>query len=365
MLRVRRPSKRVASSLQQSAFASILKYSTITPQLDGTMSAEATADSMETKKLRSGWEPDLKVWVGGEQGGDKTVLFHHHSLLLATHSDYIDTMLASSMLESESRSLSFPDIEPPVWQKMLALLEDPLEGRQMDVDDALQVFPFYDKYQFPKGIKLCDHVFHEFVAGFDGKDIPAASVDTVIDVSVMADRVATGKAKKVCLRHLQAMITCSEYCLTEEEINKLIPLITKEQLLLDAIGMTKEELLSPLLHRYWQTRHQLLVTSKQLYLTGDSFRDISCRREKGSLYKYISATVRVAGNSAHISVERDEAANWTVGHRPLTQNSTKTVVWICPQSKHLDVPPCEGWIVFDDSIHANGEFGPLKIRHSS
>lgn len=330
------------------------------------MSAETTAAAMEpsTKRLRSGGEPDLKVWVGGEQQSGNGTVFHHHSLLLAAHSEYVDTMLATPMAERESRSLNFPDIEPPVWEKMLALLEDPIESRQMNVDDALQVFPFYDKYQFMKGIKLCDHVFHEFVLDFNGKDIPAASLDTVIDVSVMADRVNTGKAKQVCLQHLQGVVSRS--WLSEEQINKLIPLITKEQILLDAIGMTKEEVQSPLLHRFWQTRHQLRDLSETLntlVLTGGRFCDIHCRKQTGN--SYISDSENVSSHFlreyVRISVERGEAENWCVCF--VQRNGAKNAVWICPHSKHLDVPPCEGWDVVGDSNYAGGSFGPLEIEY--
>jgi len=65
----------------------------------------ASNDEPSPQKLRSASEPDLKVVVGEERA-----VFHLRSVILATHSDYVDDLLASPMSESVTRELSFPDI---------------------------------------------------------------------------------------------------------------------------------------------------------------------------------------------------------------------------------------------------------------
>jgi len=103
------------------------------------------------KKMRSVEDPDLKVVVGPEDGEQQ--VFEHHSFLLANYSDYIDTLLDSPMAESQSRSLSFPDIQPSIWQKMISFVENPRASRRMTVSDAtvLSFSPTTTNTSFRKG----------------------------------------------------------------------------------------------------------------------------------------------------------------------------------------------------------------------
>jgi len=94
------------------------------------MTTPEEADICSARKLRSVSAPDLKIIVGND--GDQQS-FYYHSLLLAFHSDYVDAMLASPWTESKSRELTFPDIHPTVWKKMLAFLLDPMKGRLMAI----------------------------------------------------------------------------------------------------------------------------------------------------------------------------------------------------------------------------------------
>lgn len=57
-----------------------------------------------SKKLRSA-EPDLHLFVGE---GDTQKEYLYHSIILASHSVYIDTMLVTSMKEREERTIRFP-----------------------------------------------------------------------------------------------------------------------------------------------------------------------------------------------------------------------------------------------------------------
>ena len=155
----------------------------------GIMSdAEQEDEERTPKKLRSGAEPDLRVYVGSDRQ-----LFHHHSLTLATHSDYVDALLASSMAESEARQLSFPDIAPRLWQKMLSFLEDPGAARRITIEDAQLVLPLYDKYQFRKGKRFCVDVLSEFIQSMDDKANLGQLVDVVLSVTADQDNLEATK----------------------------------------------------------------------------------------------------------------------------------------------------------------------------
>lgn len=66
----------------------------------------------ERKRLRS-CEPDLLIVVGSD--GEKKE-YRYHSPIMASHSVYIDTMLATPMQESQSLTIKFPDLTPRLWE---------------------------------------------------------------------------------------------------------------------------------------------------------------------------------------------------------------------------------------------------------
>ena len=56
-----------------------------------------TEQGSASKRLRSGEEPDLQVFVGQERR-----LFRYYAVNLATHSEYVDTLLATPMSEANA-----------------------------------------------------------------------------------------------------------------------------------------------------------------------------------------------------------------------------------------------------------------------
>jgi hypothetical protein len=75
---------------------------------DNPRASSDDSQGPERKKLRSS-EPDLKITVGEKE---TSVVHWYHSPIMANHSQYIDTMLASPMKESKTYEISFPGIEP-------------------------------------------------------------------------------------------------------------------------------------------------------------------------------------------------------------------------------------------------------------
>ena len=136
----------------------------------------ASEGEPDTKKIRSS-EPDLKVIIGSEEaekeeaGADGeddieqqagVVTKWYHSPSLAAKSKYVDALLAAPMKESESRTITFPDISPDTWDLMMKFVDDPLAIRSMKPEDVVQVAKFYDKYEFSGGRSLCDTILAEY-----------------------------------------------------------------------------------------------------------------------------------------------------------------------------------------------------------
>jgi len=114
-----------------------------------------------TRELRS-YPPDLTVVLGTDPNKES---FQCHGVILAGHSEYVDNMLAAPMKESSHRVITFPDISPENWKKMMNILEPnilephrkfPRTSRIHRDEDLLEVSPLFDKYQFTRGLQLCD-----------------------------------------------------------------------------------------------------------------------------------------------------------------------------------------------------------------
>jgi len=109
-----------------------------------------------------GIEPDLTVIVGS---GRKQQRFRCHSVILASHSAYVEAALAN-FHEQETMQIRFPDVTPALWGEMISYLAP---GRSNC--DIKQVLPFYSKYQFRGGLYMCDCVLESLlkptVEGYD------------------------------------------------------------------------------------------------------------------------------------------------------------------------------------------------------
>ena len=88
---------------------------------------------MSAKKLRSE-PPDVVVMVGS---GKKKQKFECHSIILCYASEYFDTILSSSMNESETKQISFPDKDPDEWRLFYSFIE-PVSGRNAKLTEVGQ-----------------------------------------------------------------------------------------------------------------------------------------------------------------------------------------------------------------------------------
>lgn len=108
-------------------------------------------------------EPDLEVVVGTQV----QEVFHYHSVILASYSEYVDTMLASPMREQSEMKITFPDIEPEVWVKLIKFLE-PGGSRATDLDIVVSdLLPICDRYGFRSGINLIDDIISTLLSSYN------------------------------------------------------------------------------------------------------------------------------------------------------------------------------------------------------
>lgn len=143
----------------------------------------------EAKRLRS-CEPDLLVLVGS---GDETKEYRYHSPIMASHSTYIDAMLATPMKESQSLMLKFPDISPELWECVVKYL-DPVHARSLSIEMAMKLAPVYNQYSFDRGLKLCNQVLSDFFQrnGEWGSELPKDALNLLNEKLELFERVARG-----------------------------------------------------------------------------------------------------------------------------------------------------------------------------
>lgn len=182
------------------------------------------------KQLKS-YEPDLDVVVGpGQQ------VFRYHGAILASYSAYIDTMLSTPMREQDTMRITFPDIEPDVWTKLIKFLETG-GSREMQLTDVIELLPIYDQYDFQGAVKMCDISIHGMLETWYSGDrefhsllTSAANLSYELDLP-LSKKKAVDFAKKI-------FSISTDYHFEERHFRDVLPLIQNEESTLEYIVCT-------------------------------------------------------------------------------------------------------------------------------
>jgi hypothetical protein len=184
-----------------------------------------------TRRLKSFPPPDLVVVVGPSQR-----IYRHHSFILASLSVYVDTMLSSPMKEQESMHITFPDIPPETWEKIIRFLEPGAYPSLSRLPDIVEVLPFYDKYQFIDGVALCDAKIRDILAVLRGNCDMIC--EEVISLVVMSHELnlplSKSKAIEFACRELKRLWSWK----TENHMKALLPLVENEDSILISLVRT-------------------------------------------------------------------------------------------------------------------------------
>jgi hypothetical protein len=343
---------------------------------------EETMKPPARKRLKSS-EPDLKITVGGNLTATATatddddvdvnekkhaVEYWYHSIIMANHSNYIDAMLASPMKESKTYEISFPGIAPSTWEAMMKFLEGPIAVRLMTAKDVMEVAPVYDQYDFHQGRELCGHVLKEY---FEDEEKILSDLDAFIDAILLADAVHLDEAKRVgriwlmdALQETRILVGTTAF--TTGHMKKLAPLIAKEESLFDVVKSslrcveTKEDILSPLFPHLFVTTYSSLQASELLHtmihlvkLSGsESNADGRFERDCSDGPYYSERTGRLNGVEVYFNIVLYDSG-WAItgatdpeldaDGAEVEDSVVETILWQCPNSANLHVPPRVGW----------------------
>jgi len=343
-------------------------------------SSDITTDERQAKKLRSS-EPDLKVILGS--GDDQSILWYH-SQALSLKSKYIDTMLAVPMKEQREHVISFPDITSETWEQMIKFIDDPIAVRQMNVQDALSVIEFYDKYEFEAGRNLCSHIISDYLkfnSLYDMEKKGTLDLDLIIDLVIVAHKASLEDALKPGLvyiwRKLQSSRTpYGRLMFTELQLKRLMPVLkyskANRQLLrldihsemdLEAENFPKDFVSS---RQSWEKDMLLSRCISHIVVSGTSCNadgDFTYDRLSWDQYKPDEErTVRWGGHQVTFRVQywepkdEDTYKGWAIVRKypptgmdedgdPIGVDKKKC--WIAPYSTNHQYPPFTGWISAD------------------
>ena len=143
----------------------------------------------------------------GEQGEDPAAAgtsteksYEVHSVVMASHSGYFDSLLDSGLSEAQSKMVTLENVEPEVFELALELLEDPVKASSVTIEQIIQVAPFYNRFLFAKGLELAKSVMLSYMneqskvnqtaQDFKTKTISTRDLDRIIDVILIADEIA-------------------------------------------------------------------------------------------------------------------------------------------------------------------------------
>ena len=202
------------------------------PAKDDTSPATSAlkASMHVNRRLKSFGPPDLEVVVGQDQR-----LYRYHSFILASYSTYIDTMLSSPMRESKTKHISFPDIEPDVWERMIQVLEPGgIKAFTFGGKDLLVLTPIFDKYQFEDGMRMCNRVIEEIFSHLTKKYLCCDSLEYDTLAAMVFDLDLPMKNKAV--KYARLCLTKYLHWLSEEQLVRLLPLIENEKDVLLQLG---------------------------------------------------------------------------------------------------------------------------------
>mmetsp|Transcript_19410 Transcript_19410/g.46576 ORF Transcript_19410/g.46576 Transcript_19410/m.46576 type:complete len:320 (-) Transcript_19410:250-1209(-) len=135
--------------------------------------AQAPAAGQAAKKIRS-QPPDVIVSVGS---GESMREFPCYKVILSFASNYLDTMLSSSMKEGTLNRIDFPDKVPEEWEIFYEFIAPQKSGRSkhsnsnanINSDNVMTLLPWFHEFQMNDYVRDCDDYIAQHFIGEEGR----------------------------------------------------------------------------------------------------------------------------------------------------------------------------------------------------
>jgi len=326
--------------------------------------------------LRSS-DPDLKVILGS---GEDQVTKWYYATSLANKSKYIDTMLSTPMKESDTRTITFPDITLEFWEAAIDFVDNPVAARKMEASDVLNVAKFYDKYEFVDGTNLCDCVLLDYFKHLKVKEKELSiDVDLLIDSVVISHETNLKKAVEAGVHYIWGILRLpmdppyNKTMFTESHLEKVLPAMLHElsdaafpdggplynpgypypnlddpdfpkEFVKVSIQQTEEALLHSCIKHIKLSDAECVVNDRSYNIGG------TCKKDElisGRCFEYFNTGGMVDFKIKRMHYVDDEVPfefeGWAI---IVLINEVEEICWVAPCSAALNFPPKSGWKKF-------------------
>ena len=252
--------------------------------------------------------------------------------------------------------ISFPDISPSQWERMINFVTDPVAAMDMTTEDAMELVILYDKYDFHTGLQLCDKIlssiFYKDEEEFKSQMHDLELLDRCVQVIVLSHEKNLTKTLEHGLKWLRDLF--NDYIpecviLTVEHIRKLVPVIAHHKddpdisnVYISMMGRLSNyglDILSPMFPEFFVQSIQLYVAQ---YTTFKFVNQIVISNPVEVAGTYKANTEFANGDCTYAGDDCDLIKN-EIGDWSIVKNIDNTVLFICTGSRCETVPPKTGW----------------------
>mmetsp|Transcript_2387 Transcript_2387/g.2759 ORF Transcript_2387/g.2759 Transcript_2387/m.2759 type:complete len:397 (+) Transcript_2387:149-1339(+) len=360
-----------------------------------------TEDTDKEERKRNSLRCDdvnLKVIVGGEQedegdrqeekeGKERKQVFWHYSHILASQSRFVDALLsaplaaaavASTNKEDDASNtiteISFSDISPLQWKRMIHFVTDPVSALDMTIDDAMELIILYDKYDFHTGLKLCDKVlssiFYKNEQEFKSHVMNNLELlDRCVHVVVLSHEKNLKTTLVNGMAWLHKIFYWNYYAecviLTVDYIRQLVPVIAfysddeNYENVQDAIKKRLSDesidILNPMFPDFFVSQIQLIVAQNTTLKLVNEIDISDCAQVVGTYYAFddddgdnnIGDTCMYYKDNMdtldRFLLKKNDVGDWIIQHLPDRDVPEGDILFISKHSRCKSLPPKTGW----------------------
>ena len=152
--------------------------------------------------------------------------------MMAWHSNYFDTLLASGMEEPITKQVTLEDVSPETFELAMELIDDMGRASKATVADFLKVASFYNRFDFQNGLDRCISALVEFMESMDekrridkkGRFIPTkGEMENMLATICVAAETEADRLVEICSTILSRVISfvASEYVWNVDRIRRI------------------------------------------------------------------------------------------------------------------------------------------------